>query len=345
MTSIEKTQFSIITIFFIRVKLSFVEYSLVFYELFSDRMEGMESLETGYKSGFVAVMGRSNVGKSTLINALFGQKIAAVSPRPQTTRKRQMCILTIHQGPQNAQIAFVDTPGIHTPRHKLGELMNQEAVKTLEESDVILFVVDISQPPSEEDFLLIDRMSDHKRSVPVILAMNKIDKADQKTFLANRDSFLQVFSLSEAVAVSALSGENLKELLEKILLRLPTAPPFFPEDQLTDLYERDIAADLIRESALNLLRDEVPHGIAIRIDQYTERNEHGAYIEATIFVERESHKAILIGKDGSMVKQIGSAARKEIELMSGRKVYLHLNVKVRKNWRDDEKVLRSFGYS
>jgi GTP-binding protein Era len=308
-------------------------------------MGDMESPQTAHKSGFVAVMGRSNVGKSTLINALFGQKIAAVSSRPQTTRKRQMCILTIHQDPQNAQIAFVDTPGIHTPRHKLGELMNREAVKTLEESDLILFVVDVSQPPNEEDFLLIERMADHRRSVPVILALNKIDKVKQDTFLANRDSFLQIFPPSEVIAVSALQGENLKELLEKILLKLPTAPAFFPDDQLTDLYERDLAADLIRESALNLLRDEVPHGIAIRIDQYIERNEHGAYIEATIFVERESHKAILIGKDGSMLKKIGSAARKEIELMSGRKVFLRLNAKVRKNWRDDEKVLRSFGYS
>lgn len=308
-------------------------------------MDNMESPRTDYKSGFVAVMGRTNVGKSTLINALLGQKIAAVSSRPQTTRKRQMCILTLHQDHQSAQIAFVDTPGIHTPRHKLGELMNREAMKTLEESDLILFVVDISRPPEEDDQLLINRLTCLKRSVPVILALNKIDKTNEAAFLANRAAFLQVFPKSEVVAVSALRGENLRELLEKIVLNLPFAPPFFPEDQLTDLYERDIAADLIREAALNLLRHEVPHGIAIRIDQYIERNEHGAYIEATIVIERESHKAILIGKDGSMLKKIGSSARKEIESMSGRKIFLRLNVKVRKNWRDDDKVLRSFGYS
>jgi len=305
----------------------------------------MEFSVTDYKSGFVAVMGRSNVGKSTLINALLGQKIAAVSPLPQTTRKRQMGILTIHQDRQNAQIVLVDTPGMHTPRYKLGELMNQEAIKTLEESDLILFVVDISHPPHKEDHLLIDLLNRPRRSIPVILALNKIDKVDELTFAANRTAFLQVFPKSEVVAVSATRGENLKELLEMILQNLPLAPPFFPEDQLTDLYEREIAADLVREAALNLLRDEVPHGIAIRIDQYTERNGRGAYIEGTLFVERESHKAILIGKDGSMLKKIGTAARKEIEAMSGRKVFLRLNVKVRKNWRNDEKDLRSFGYS
>jgi GTP-binding protein Era len=305
----------------------------------------MESHKIDYKSGFVAVMGRSNVGKSTLINALLGQKIAAVSPRPQTTRKRQMCILTVHKDCYSAQISFVDTPGIHSPRHKLGELMNQEAVKTLEQCDLILFVVDISQPPDEEDHMLIDQLKSLKRPVPVILALNKIDKATEARLLANSTAFLNSFPQSEAIAVSATRRENLEELLEKIIFNLPFAPPFFPEDQITDLYEREIAADLIREAALNLLRDEVPHGIAIRIDQYIERNEHGAYIESTIFVERESHKAILIGKDGSMLKKIGSFARKEIETICGRKIFLRLNVKVRKNWRDDAKVLRSFGYS
>ena len=303
----------------------------------------MENVESSYKSGFVAVMGRTNVGKSTLINALLGQKVAAVSSRPQTTRKRQMCILTIQQDDQGAQIVFVDTPGLHKPHHKLGNLMNQEAVKTLEESDLILFVVDVSQPPNEEDHLLIERLKSSRKSDSTILVLNKIDIVHEMSFNANREKFLQAFPQSAVVAVSALEGENLKELLEEIVAKLPTAPPFFPGDQLTDLYERDIIADLIREAALNLLRDEVPHGIAVRIDQYLERNERGAYIEATMFVERESHKAILIGKDGSMLKKIGTVARKEFESMSDRKIFLRLNVKVRKNWRDDETVLRSFG--
>jgi GTP-binding protein Era len=303
----------------------------------------MENQLSPYKAGFVAVMGRPNVGKSTLINALLGQKIAAVSPRPQTTRKRQMGVLTL-EAPQQAQVIFVDTPGVHQPRHKLGELMNQEAARTLEESDVILCVVDISQPPEAEDLLLFDLLTRLKRPVPVILALNKVDLVDEAKLEANRADYCSAVPIARALPVSARGGDGLKELLDKILAHLPQGAPYFPPDQLTDLYEREIAADLIREAALNLLREEVPHGIAVRIDQYTEREEHGAYIEATLFVERESHKPIVIGQGGKTLKKIGSAARQEIETMSGRKVFLRIQVKVRQNWRDDEKVLRHFGY-
>ncbi len=296
-----------------------------------------------YKSGFVAVMGRPNVGKSTLINSLLGQKVAAVSPRPQTTRKRQMGILTL-EGDRNAQIVFIDTPGVHQPRNKLGELMNREAIQTLEECDLALLIVDVSQPPDAEDRLLFDRLARLKRTVAVILALNKVDLADEASLEANRSAFLEGAPLAHPLVISATRGDNLPQLLEEILIHLPAGTPFFPSDQLTDLYERDIAADLIREAALNLLRDEVPHGIAVRIDQYTERNEQGAYIEATLFVERESHKPIVIGKDGQMLKQIGTAARQQIEAMSGRKVYLRLRVKVRQNWREDESTLHNFGY-
>jgi GTP-binding protein Era len=296
--------------------------------------------ETPFKSGFVAVMGRPNVGKSTLINALLQQKIAAVSPRPQTTRKRQMGILTL----EDAQVIFVDTPGIHQPLHKLGENMNQEAADTLEESDQILLVVDVSQPPTSEDHMLVDLLHNLRRMVPVILALNKMDLPDGQTLEDNRQAFIELVPEAEAISISATSRTNLDQLLAAIIVRMPEGPPFFPENQITDLYERDIAADLIREAALHLLREEVPHGIAIRIDQYVERNSHGAYIEATIFVERESHKPIVIGQAGSMLKKIGMMARQEIEAMSGRKVYLRLRVKVRKNWRDDERVLRWFGF-
>jgi len=289
-------------------------------------------------------MGRPNVGKSTLINALLGQKIAAVSPRPQTTRKRQMGILTIKSKDKYTQIIFVDTPGIHNPRHKLGERMNREAKTTLEDSDVILLVVDVSQEPNEEDLLLFNLLAGQNRSIPVVLVLNKNDLANKDVFSINREAYMNGIPRAIVVSISATRRENLDILLDEISSHLPKGLPFFPDDQLTDLYEREISADLIREAALALLRDEIPHGIAIRIDQFTERGEGGAYIEATIFVERESHKPIVVGQGGSMIKKIGSAARKEIEAMSGRKVYLRLNVKVRKNWRNDEKILRRMGF-
>lgn len=293
-----------------------------------------------FKCGFVAVMGRPNVGKSTLINALLDQKIAAVSPRPQTTRKRQLGILT----QEDFQVIFIDTPGVHQPRHKLGESMNQEAINTLEQSDIVLFLVDASQPPDPEDLQLADLLKKVKRRVPVILALNKIDLVSPEVPETLRQKFFDLAPEAVIQAISATQRSHLDDLLSLILEYLPVGPPEFPAEQVTDLYEREIAADLIREAALLLLRDEVPHGIAIRIDQYTERGEEGAYIEATMFVEKESHKPIVIGQGGVMMKKIGSLAREKIENMSGRKVFLRIRVKVRKNWRDDEKVLRWFGY-
>lgn len=300
----------------------------------------MDQFPDDFKSGFVAVMGRPNVGKSTLINRLLGTKIAATSPWPQTTRKTQMGILTL----DNAQIVFVDTPGVHNPIHKLGERMNEEALMVLEESDIILFVVDISEPPSDEDRLLASSLGKVKRGIPQILALNKVDLVPKKSIQANQEQFQFLLSRAETITISSTEGENLDELISIIISLLPDGPPFFPEDQLTDLYEREISADLIREAILFNLRAEVPHSIAVRIDEYKDRDNNYTYIAATLFVERDSQKGIVIGQGGETLKKIGIAARQKIEELIGRKVYLQLRVKVRKNWRNDPAALRLFGF-
>ena len=293
--------------------------------------------ETGeFKAGFVAVMGRPNVGKSTLINALIGQKVAAVSPRPQTTRRRQEGITTTGQ----YQLILIDTPGVHQPRSKLGESMNLEARSALEHCDLVLFMVDASQAPSEEDKILGSMLHTMVRKEAILLVLNKIDLVQPGQIQEIQAAYQGLIPTGDVILISATRGDNRNELLQKVIAHMPQGEPFYPEEQVTDLYERDISADLIREACLNYLRYEVPHGIVVRIDEYTERNEQGVYIEATIFVERESHKGIVIGQNGQMLKKIGTAARKEIEAMNGKKVFLQLRVKVRKNWRDDEKMVK-----
>ena len=294
-----------------------------------------------FKSGFVALVGRPNVGKSTLINSILNQKIAAVSPKPQTTRRRQLGILTA----EDTQMIFMDTPGVHRPLHKLGEFMNAEAAAVLEDADVIVWVVDVNQRPNEEDQMLADLMGDIQKLPPVILSLNKMD-LPPPDLLAKRQAAYQEL-LPDAIphGLSAKNGDGLSQLLEMITNLLPEGPQYYEEDQITDLYEREIAADLIREAALRHLRDEVPHSIAVRIDEYKDREESGAYIAVTIFVSRESHKGIVIGQRGKMLKKIGSTARRAIEEMSGRRVYLELRVKVNKNWRNNPVILRRLGYS
>ncbi len=305
-------------------------------------MENNEKLN--YKSGFVAIVGKPNVGKSSLLNVLLNQKVAAVTPRPQTTRKNQLGILTTSLEGIQVQIIFIDTPGIHRPRYKLGEYMVQEATRSLQECDLILFMVDGSQSPSDEDRQLADLIQAAKRKTSGLLVINKIDLCDADQLSIHESEYANLAPMMEPIAISTTRKDTLEYLMTRLVEKLPASPPYFPEDQVTDLFERDLVADSIRETALILLRDEIPHGIVIRIDQFTERGDYGAYIEVTLFVEKESHKAIVIGQNGAMLKQIGSMARKEIEAMSGRKVFLQIRVKVRKDWRNDERVLRKFGF-
>jgi GTP-binding protein Era len=297
--------------------------------------------EPTFHTGFVSVMGRPNVGKSTLINTLMGQKIAAVSPRPQTTRKQQLGIITT----DDMQLVFIDTPGLHKPHHKLGEYMNAEAAASISDSDVILFLVEaIQNPPHEEDHIMVELLNEIKNPPPVVLALNKIDRLQADEVPDRIAVYQELLPEAKTLPISATTGEGLEILLEILKGYLPEGDYFYPEDQITDLYEKEIAADLIREACLLILRDEVPHALAVRIDEFTERGESGAYIAATLFVERESQKGIVIGKEGSMLKQIGTQARQAIEAMSGRKVFIRLRVKVRKNWRNDETSLRRFGF-
>lgn len=293
-----------------------------------------------FRSGYIAVVGRPNVGKSTLINHLLGQKIAAVSPRPQTTRRRQLGILTL----PDAQAVFIDTPGIHKPLHRLGEYMNDEAAQALENADVILWLLDASTPPVAEDELIAVRLNAQRRLPPVLLVPNKIDRIPAEKLEERQPLFQALRPGAPLYAISAASGAGVEQLLQEVVALLPEGAPFFDPDQVTDFYERDIAVDLIREAALLHLREEIPHTLAVRLDEFIERGEGGARITATILVDRETHKGIVIGRGGEMLKKIGSTARREIETMSGRTVYLELRVKVNKNWRDNPDALRWLGY-
>lgn len=294
-----------------------------------------------FRSGFVAIIGRPNVGKSTLMNVLLGQKVAAVSPKPQTTRKRQMGILTT----DSYQLVFVDTPGMHNPRHKLGEFLNQEANEALEGVDAILWLVDVAAKPTDEDKGIASLLNSTPRRTPLVLAANKIDLVPAEALDARIEAYKESLKKeAQVVRISAAENQNLDQLTELLVSLIPIREPEFDEEQLTDSWERDIAADLIREACLLNLRDEVPHGVGVRVDEFTERENGMLYIAATVFVERNSQKGILIGEGGKMMKTIGSQARKQIEEMGGRPVYLDLRAKVLKDWRNDENAMMRLGY-
>ncbi len=290
-------------------------------------------------SGFAAIVGRPNVGKSTLTNGLIGEKIAIMSDRPQTTRNKIMCILNT----DNAQIMFLDTPGIHKPHHKLGEFMVRTAESTLKEVDVILFVIDVSEKRGAGENYILELLQ--KVKTPVILVANKIDKLQDKSKLFNIiNEYSALYNFAAVVPVSALEDKEFPGLVEEITKHLPEGPDYFPDDMITDQPERVIASEMIREKVLLSTRDEVPHSIAVEVDEFKVRDNDDVYIRATIFVERDSQKGIVIGAKGSLLKKIGQQARKDIEALLGCKVFLELWVKVKADWRNKDKALKQFGY-
>lgn len=290
-----------------------------------------------YRSGFVTLIGRPNVGKSTLMNYLVGQKIAITSKKPQTTRNRIQTVLTTEEG----QIVFVDTPGIHKAKNKLGEYMVNVARQTLNEVDVILWLVEPTTFIGAGEQHIIERLK--KVNTPVILVINKIDSVKKEEILKAIAAYRDQMEFAEIVPVSARSGENTGELLKTVMKYLPYGPQYYDEDTVTDQPERQIVAELIREKALHCLEDEIPHGIAVTIESM-KRKGKVIHIEATIICERDSHKGIIIGKQGNMLKKIGSTARYEIEKMLECQVNLKLWVKVKKDWRDSEYLMKNFGY-
>ena len=290
-----------------------------------------------YKSGFVAVIGRPNVGKSTLINHIIGQKIAIMSDKPQTTRSRIQCIFNM----EDAQMIFLDTPGIHKPKHKLGEYMLRAAEGTLKEVDVILFVIDATEKFGGGEKYIIERLNTTKR--PVILVINKLDLIEREQSLPIISSYSDKYNFAAVVPISALDGTNVDNLILEAKKYLPEGPQYYPADMVTDQPERLIIAELVREKLLHSTEDEVPHSIAVDIDEMKKRNNGDTYIRATIYVERDSQKGIIIGKNGEMLKNIGKLARPEIEMLIGTKVYLDLWVKVKKNWRNSQGAIQNFG--
>lgn len=296
-------------------------------------------MEMKFRSGFVALIGRPNVGKSTLMNQVIGQKIAIMSDKPQTTRNKIQGIYTSEEG----QIIFLDTPGIHKPHSKLGEYLVRTAHNAFKEVDLILFLVDAAEGMGAGDRFIMENLRDVH--TPVFLVVNKIDQVHPDDLLPLIDQYRGRFSFAEVVPISALQGNNVSTLVQLILNRLPEGPQYYPSDQITDHPERFIVSELIREKVLTLTREEIPHSVAVVVEEMKMReNSNTLYIRAEIFTERKSQKGILIGKQGGLLKEVGKLARQELENLFGSKVFLDLWVKVKKDWRNEDFLLRQFGY-
>lgn len=290
------------------------------------------------RSGFVSIVGRPNVGKSTLLNTIIGEKIAIVSDKPQTTRTRIQGVYTCSEG----QVIYVDTPGIHKPRHLLGEYMMQVSTRSLDEVDLIYYMTDVTRPFGAGEQFIINELKSAR--VPIFLLINKIDLVDEERIKEFSRAFLSEIKFSECIPISACQKLNVSLLLEKTFAYLPEGPLYYPADDLTDQPVSFIVAELIREKALLLTRDEVPHSLAVNVEEFKTQAQDKVYIRAVIHTERDSQKGIVIGKDGQMLKKIGEQARLEIEKMLQSSVYLDLWVKVKKNWRDNENNLNQLGY-
>lgn len=296
-------------------------------------------MKESFKSGFVSIIGRPNVGKSTLMNKLIGEKVAIMSNKPQTTRNRIQTVLTT----EAFQAVFIDTPGIHTPKNKLGEFMVKSAITTLNEVDVVFYLVEADPFIGKVDAEIIERLKHIE--TPVFLCINKIDSVSKETVLETIDAYRKAYDFKEIIPISAYEGLNLQAILKTMPVYLPEGPQFFPSDMLTDQPERQIVAEIIREKALHLLDKEIPHGIAVEIETMKRRDKgHVVDIEATIVCERDSHKRIIIGKQGQMIKDIGTKSRYDIERLLGSKIYLTLWVKIKKNWRDSDFLIKNYGY-
>ncbi|WJY28497.1 MULTISPECIES: GTPase Era [Sporosarcina] len=292
-----------------------------------------------FKSGFVSIIGRPNVGKSTFMNRVVGQKIAIMSDKPQTTRNKVQGVVTN----ENSQMVFIDTPGIHKPKHKLGDFMMKSAKNTLKEVDVILFMVNANEKIGPGDRFVMEMLQGTE--TPVFLVINKIDLVHPDDLLGIITSYTEEYDFAEIVPLSALNGNNVERLMETLLTYLPEGPKYYPDDQVTDHPERFIVSELIREKVLHLTREEVPHSIAVVIDKISRESDRDLVnVMATIIVERDSQKGIVIGKQGALLKQIGSKARRDIEMLLGSKVYLELWVKVQKDWRNKPGQLKEFGF-